>query len=161
MRLTDLIAISWFADLLSLNKEKVVITMFLDMLLKIKFNRAVDIDNDYISAGGFEMIMDGKTIDFDFAEQSICPDTDNSSIVTIELRKPLYSQYKEFNNITISDLENITKINECYVFTGEEGETELAVLCIEDISFFIVEPEGTTISVKENVINAFNNKLHK
>ena len=50
--------------------------MILDMILQVKFNRPVDEDNDYVVAGGFAMVMNGKAIGFDFEEQEMYIDTD-------------------------------------------------------------------------------------
>ena len=130
--------------------------MILDMLLQVKFNRPIDEDKEYVTAGGFEMVMNGKAIGFDFEEQEMYIDTHNPCIVTFALRKPLFSEFEEFNDITINDLENIKAINECYIFTGEPGESDLKALSIEDITVNVICPKVCSISVRQNVIEKFN-----
>lgn len=132
--------------------------MVLDMLLQVKFNRPVNEDEDYISAGGFEMVMNGKAVEFDFERQEMYSDSDNPCIVVFALRRPLYTQYEDFKNATISDLKNISAINECYVFTGEPGESDLKVVSVESITFNVIMPKLCNISVKAEVIESFNSK---
>ncbi|MBR0277899.1 MAG: hypothetical protein IJQ50_05525 [Clostridia bacterium] len=133
--------------------------MILDLLLQVKFNRPVDEDNDYVVAGGFAMVMNGKAIGFDFEEQEMYIDTDNPCIVTFALRKPLYEEFDEFKDITINDLKNITAISECYIYTGEPGESDLKAVSVRDITFNVICPEVCSISVRQYVIEKYNNSI--
>lgn len=127
------------------------------MELKIRFNRAIDKEKDYISPGGFEMIMNDKIVDFDFVTHYGYIDKTEKNICLFELVEPDTDCFLMIEDITQTDMEHISEIVACFVYTGEEGESDLEETEIMDISF--VWPDGKTIKVAQNVLAAFNAKL--
>lgn len=103
----------------------------------IKMNRAVDKENDYISPGGYEFVMNGKNVQFDFEESQTMIDKEDPSIIHIMQRDPDYDCFKELLSLTKEDLKNVTEIPEFFVFTGKMGETDLAPVSLLDCSFVL------------------------
>ena len=130
--------------------------MELRMLLHVKFNRTVDLEKDYIVAGGFEMVMDGTSYEFDFHNQyhNLVHGHPDEDVIT--LYNPDYSDFKEFKNVEVVDLQNITEIKECYVYLGEPEESDLKVVSVENIYFTVIDKDYIAISVDRDVISAFN-----
>ena len=65
----------------------------------------------------------------------------------------------EFDNVTIDDLQHISKIIECFVYLGEPGESDLKVVSIEKITFMLPFEKTCVVDVPENVIAEFNKTL--
>lgn len=133
----------------------------MEMLLRVKFNRPVNLDEDYIVAGGFAMVMNGKDVEFDFHNQYHNLVEHDSSEDVITLYNPDYEDFPEFENISVDDLKNVTKIEECFVYLGEPGESDLKVEEIKDICFEVFDDKYETISVDSTVIEEFNSNSKK
>ena len=135
--------------------------MELRLLLHIKFNRPVDLEKDYIVAGGFEMVMNGKSVHFDFHNQyhNLVTQSPQEDIIT--LYNPDYSEFPEFRSITLDDLKNVTKINECFVFLGEPGESDLEVESVKNIYFTVIDDKYDAIAIDSKIIDDFNAETEK
>lgn len=133
--------------------------MNIEMELQVKFNREVDLEKDYICPGGYEMIMNGKNVQFDFH----CVDTSDCflepTLCTFNVKDADYEAFPEFKKITASDLKNISSIEECFVYTGESGESDLEVVSIEKITFLLLEDKLQVIDVPQNLIDEYNKTL--
>ena len=135
--------------------------MILKMVLQIRFNREIDKDKDYISPGGYEMVMNGKNVQFDFCDHygTIC--LTDRSICTFQLEHPDYDSFPKIEKVTLDDLKNISKITECFVYTDEEGESNLEPIEIVSISFVIPDSKTPVIEISDKVINEYNESLSK
>ena len=126
------------------------------MDIRVRFDRPVDRDNDHISVGGFGMVMNGKRINFDF-ENSYGNIADEC--VDFHLFSPDVDSFPAIKSITVDDLKNINEIYECFVYTGEEGESDLYKTWVDRISFEVDEEDE--IVIPDAVIAEWNNKNYR
>lgn len=93
--------------------------------LHLKMDRPIDKKLHYISPGGYEFeTMDGKTYGMDFTLSEGCVDVKDSSIVEFTLKDPDYEFFPEIAELR-NRLEDIVRIVEFYIYTGEAGEPEI------------------------------------
>ena len=135
--------------------------MSFEMNLVVEFNREVDLDNDYICPGGFEMIMNGKYVEFDFTEFQVNLIADNDRACCFNLRNPDFSSYPKLKKITAKELKNVSEIKECFIYTGELGETDLKVVSVKEIGFVIFREKAVFTEVQSKVIDDYNASLRK
>lgn len=135
--------------------------MSFEMNFVVEFNRDVDLDNDYICPGGFEMIMNGRNVEFDFTEFQSDLIAGNDRLCCFNLRKPDFNSYPKLKKITAKELKNISAIKECYIYTGEPGETDLEVMSVKEISFVILGEKAVFTEVQSKVIKEYNALLRE
>lgn len=135
--------------------------MSFEMNFVVEFNRDVDLDNDYICPGGFEMIMNGKNVEFDFTEFQPDIIAGDDRICCFNLRKPDFNSYPKLKKITAKELKNISAIKECYIYTGEPGETDLKVVSVKEIGIVILGEKAVFTEVQSKVIDEYNVSLRK
>lgn len=128
-------------------KDPVVFRMY----SKVRFNRPIDRDTDYISPGGYTMTMDGKSISFDFEDFTGSVNAEDNTVLDIEQRNPDYECFSALNEVTIDMLEHVTKINEFFVFTGEAGETDLRPVELLELAFVLPYDNWRQIDVPHEV----------
>lgn len=133
--------------------------MIIEMELQVKFNRPVDFDKDYVVPGGYEMVMNGKPVQFDFNHNNYGISRFDSSVVIFSLSGADLECFPEFDNVTIDDLQHISKLIECFVYLGEPGESDLKVVSVEKITFMLPFEKTCVVDVPENVIAEFNKTL--
>lgn len=133
--------------------------MVVEMELQVKFNRNIDLDKDYITPGGYEMVMNGRTVEFDFCNSYSAVHMDDSTIGIFHLENMDVFSFPELKKIRLKDLKNVTSINECYVYTGEDGESDLEVVSVEKITFFAPYSRENVIDVPDDVIEEYNEKI--
>ena len=110
--------------------------MYVRMFIKIRFNRNIKRESDYISPGSYELLFsDGKAIRFDFNESYgyICKD--NSAIVEFYLRSLDTDSFPDSAMLAdrLSKL-SAKSITEIFVYIGEESP-DLQVASLEEMSF--------------------------
>lgn len=135
--------------------------MSFEMNLVVEFNREVDLDNDYICPGGFEMIMNGKHVEFDFTEFQVNLIADNDRACCFNLRNPDFSSYPGMKKITAKELKNVSAIKECFIYTGEPEETDLKVAFVKKIGFVILGEKAVFTEVQSKVIDDYNALLRE
>lgn len=129
-------------------KQCLVFRMYGD----IKFNRAINPDKDYISPGGYEFTMGNKTFNFDFEEYIGNIDAKNPMVLHIECKNPDYDTFGEaLKQLKKDDLQHITAIPEFFVFTGEEGETDLKPEKLLNLTFVLPYENWENIKVADDV----------
>ena len=133
--------------------------MIIEMELQVKFNRPVDLEKDYIVPGGYSMIMDGKKVEFDFCHCSSGISNDDSSVVIFSVTGMDYDSFPTLRKLRIKDLKNISSIGECFVYTGEPGESDLKVESIKYILFMLPHNKPWVIDVPKKLIKQFNETL--
>lgn len=132
-----------------------------EMNLVVEFNRKVDLDNDYICPGGFEMTMNGRNEEFDFTEFQPNMIAGNDRICCFNLRKPDFNSYPKLKKITAKELKNISAIKECYIYTGEPGETDLKVVSVKEIGIVILGKKTVFTGVSNKVVDEYNALLRE
>ena len=130
--------------------------MKIEMELQVKFNRPVDFNKDYLVPGGYEMIMNGRSVQFDFNHNNYGISRFDSSVCIFSLNGADLSCFPEFEKVTIDDLQNISEIIECFVYLGEPGESDLKVVSIEKITFMLPFEKTCVVDVLKEVIEKFN-----
>ena len=98
------------------------IPVFFRMYFTIRFNRPVDRERDYISPGGYELVMNGKTCHFDMLDSYMFVDEENPCLLYVEQRNPDYAEFECLKEMTFEDLSKPEKIEEFYIYTDTEGE---------------------------------------
>ena len=132
-----------------------------EMNLVVEFNRKVDLDNDYICPGGFEITMNGRNVEFDFTEFQPNMIAGNDRLCCFNIRKPDFTSYPKLKKITAKELKNISAIKECYIYTGEPGETDLKVVSVKEIGFVILGEKAVFTEIKSKVIDDYNALLRE
>lgn len=130
--------------------------MQIKMEIQIKFNRNVDKKKDYISAGGFEMIMNGKPIQFDFMTSYGKVSKTEADVCAFELEEPDNKSFPDFALITPDDIRKVSDIIECFVYTGEDEEHDLVVKEIIKISFYFPYEDEPIFEVPRKIIDKYN-----
>ena len=132
-----------------------------EMNLVVEFNRKVDLDNDYICPGCFEMTMNGRNVEFDFTEFQPNMIAGNDRLCCFNLRKPDFTSYPKLKKITAKELKNISAIKECYIYTGELGETDLKVVSVKEIGIVILGKKTVFTGVSNKVVDEYNALLRE
>lgn len=135
-----------------MNKEKEVLTF--RMYAGVRMNRDINPEKDYVSPGGYEMVMDGKKINFDFEEYIGGRVKEDDSLLEIEVKNPDWNTFPEMKDITKDMLRNITEITEFFVYTGEPGESDLKPISLEYVSFVFPYDNWEEIQVAQNVVES-------
>lgn len=104
--------------------------------ITIKMDRPIERDRHYISPGGYAVTAAGKYYEFDFCESYGWIDENDNTIIHFELRSEDMDEFPQIEELR-KHLNEITEINECFVYTGEDGDPEIAP--IELIEFIIVD----------------------
>jgi hypothetical protein len=96
--------------------------------------------------------MDGKTVVFDFEQCGFSVDSNDPRVLHVEQRWP-DSSYIELNTykITTEMIRKVEEIKEFFVFTGEEGETDLKPVEVENITFVLPDDGWRDVHVKADV----------
>jgi hypothetical protein len=102
-------------------------------LVTVKMNKPIDRNSHYISPGGFEVQLPKETCQFDFMDSMGYIDKDDPSIITFDLRHADYTAFPDMWNLAYKAVE-ITDINDCYVYIGENDDIEVEKL----ISFKLI-----------------------
>lgn len=93
------------------------------LIADIEMNQHID-NVDIIVPGSFTFTFANKTIAFDFCCSSVSINKDNQSIhIDCEDLDSEYSS--QMLDLTLSEMQRVTNIDEIFVFTGEKGETTL------------------------------------
>ena len=135
--------------------------MTVEMTLYVKFNREVS-DKDYIVPGGYQMVMNGKDVHFDFCQSAFSVSEYDKKVGVFHLSDPDYVEFPDFRNVATEDFTKVTKIDDCYLYLGEPGESDLEVISIEHIAFdvfFETSPPPPTMVVSKKVLEAYNKTL--
>lgn len=126
----------------------------------IRFNRPIE-GTDYIIPGGYEMVMAGETFQFDFGWSSGEKGSSDPSSYFFHQWGIDFDEFPEVEQLTGEKLCQITEIKDFYVYTGEENESDLRVVSIESITFYLTSIDGSCedYEVDENVLRAYNDTL--
>lgn len=138
----------------------------LEMNLKLRMDRPIEKDH-IITPGSFEFMFDNnKLIRFDFTDSEKEIDENDPCVVSFKLRNIDMSYEDDFNKypnkITkmpcyfITDYimnHNVTAINEIFAYTGENGDPEINVAAVLDISF---EYDNVLTEIENDVITTYN-----
>ena len=126
------------------------------MYISLLMDRPIDKEKHYISPGGYEFNFNGKNISFDFCMSSgtICK---NPRMIEFELRELDLTTFPESEKLlNKSCLKNVRKIEEFYIYTGEDNEQEIN---LERINYIHFDLDGEFFAVSDRVLEDFNLKL--
>lgn len=125
------------------------------MYAKIKFDREIDVEKHYISLGGYEMTfvddhgLNPKTSGFDFFTFTGTIDEEDPTVLHCDMYEldvdtfPRASFLEHFSG-------NITKINEFYIYTGEDDDPEINP--VELLSLRLVNADNNDIYVYDGIL---------
>ena len=116
--------------------------MTFEMDTIIRFDRPIEKGKHYISPGGYEMVFNGKTIEFDFVEYYGTIDEKDPTLFHILQRYPDYDAFPDINKLTKEDLGLLENIKEFFVYTGEYDDSEINPVKIEDLAFVVFDDNG-------------------
>lgn len=106
------------------------------MFAKIRFDREIDLNRHCISPGGYEMTAGGKTYQFDYL--------DCNGRVFPECRDVLECEMSNLDTFSFPeaaafDPKQLEKIDEFFVFTGEDDEEEIHPVELLELLFHTKE----------------------
>ena len=122
------------------------------MNIGFRFNRPLT-ERDYLSPGGYEIESNGKNYSFDFEDSEGRIDEKDKRIAHFELYHPDRNAFPCIDQITESDLRNISSIIECFIYVGEDDETDLRATELLYMDFDI---DGHIIHVQKHIVTAWN-----
>jgi len=119
------------------------------MSADIVFNRPVDPDKgDYVSPGGYEMVMNGKTVTFDFCEYEGGRRPGQPKILEFMQKNPDYDTFEDLETLTEDDLKHLEEIKEFFIYLGEDGESEgLEPVKIIGLWFHVIPMNGKSYDI--------------
>ena len=104
--------------------------------IQIKMDRPVDLDKHYLSPGGYEVVIEGKSYGFDFIEATGSISDEDPTVVSFELRDEDRSTFPEIDEMR-EKIHLIMEFPECYIYTGERDDPEIN--CVKIVSFSIMD----------------------
>lgn len=129
------------------------------MVISVKMDRPINPDVHYISPGGYElMFVNGESIAFDFSESYGKIDKADPSVIhfsLFDLDTASFPESKILGKKLL--LFKVTKIVECYIYTGEDNEdAPINPLEIKEMYFEISHnAPTTTVEIDNEILSAF------
>lgn len=97
----------------------------MNQYMEIKFDRPINSRQHYISPGGYEVELDsGRKIQFDFYDYWGYVDNDDPTILHVKNRTLDVDAFPHAEDLD-KVVSQISKIVECYIYTGEDGDAEI------------------------------------
>lgn len=116
------------------------------------FNREINTAEDYISLGGFGMILNGKKVQFDFEEYMANVDKADKRKLDFSCKNPDYDCYEDLHIISLSDLGSVTEITEFGLCIEEPEDKPLDIMKIESLCFVLPYEEFRNIPIRDEVL---------
>lgn len=125
----------------------------MEMYISLLMDRPIDENRHYISPGGFAFNFGGKVIEFDFttSSRSYCKNPRMIEFVMSDLDITAFPEAKKL--LSKTNLKDIRKIDECFVYTGENEEPSIYLERINNIKFSL---DGEIYPVPERVLREYN-----
>lgn len=134
--------------------------MGLYMSFTVTMDRPIEKGKHYLDPGGYEVVINGKTVEFDFENSVGSVDPENPCKITFTTERLDLSCFPEAK--MLMDKENvraISRIEDFYVYTGEKNEDpEINVVSIDAISFGS-DGWDEDVDVPESVLKEYNKTL--
>lgn len=114
--------------------------------LDITFDRDVDFETHVLSVGGFEAeLNDGTAIQFDFEDEegSVIAGQDGNRRIHFDLYHldtDVFPDSKKLSSRSV--VQQICRISECFVYTGEYEDPELNVVSVDSFTFHWADEDG-------------------
>lgn len=112
--------------------------MISKVMFKAEFNTEVDIDEVFLTPGGFNLKTNsGKELEFDFLDSCGRVLKDNHKVVLFELSMLDTESFPESEDYTLQDLQTVVEVGDWYIdicFRDDEHHPEFALENIEDIT---------------------------
>ena len=128
------------------------------MYITLKMDRDIQIPEHYVSVGGYELsFANGESVGFDFYESCGSVDPYDKSVIHFELRDLDTDSFPESEKLVRLLLTSkVKELVECYVYTGEERESEINPSAITEMWFNIVkEDTSTVVEIGIDILSAF------
>ena len=93
------------------------------------------------------MVMNGKTVTFDFEDYEGMIDTEDPRFLHVMQKNPDYAVFHDLENITEEDLKNVEGITEFYIYTGELDDPEIIPVEVTALTFRIFPRDGDVVDV--------------
>lgn len=104
------------------------------MYASIQFDREINKDKHQISPGSYELEANGTTYRFDFNEFDGSIDNDDKTILHCRMKDEDLDSFPEMKEMK-KHLADITKVNEIFIFTGENEIDEIHPIKLMYLSF--------------------------
>lgn len=129
----------------------------MEMYCVLEMDRPITEDH-YIVPGGFIFSFNNQNVEFDFSESFRHNDeTINSHVAFVLKDLDTLAFPKSEAMLSSSFLKSIDKIEDFFVYTGEEDEPEINLNRIVDINFVL---DGEVIRIPQDILNAYNEIIH-
>lgn len=120
----------------------------------VKFNRPVDKETDYISPGGYEILVKDEAgnvrpVTFDFEDSEITVDDEDPYIVHCMQKNPDYGAFEDLNTLDEYMLRNIVGVTDWFIYTGDakDGEHPLFPVEVTEPTFEIIPQDGEIFQI--------------
>ena len=126
------------------------------MNLNITLDSAYDEATHYIIPGGYEFQFETTVINFDFQGSSLSFNGSKRQLHFELFHPELVDGPAEHLRLLddIAFLKTMNRIEDCYVFTGEDDEPELNVVSVDSISF--MTDTGDVFNVPQELLDQWN-----
>lgn len=119
----------------------------------IRFDRPIDVNKHYISPGGYEFVMNGRVLQFDFCDYVGNISKNDPYVLEIEQRNPDIASFPDIYKIKKKDLQHVEEIRDFFVYTGEKEDEKIIPVKLEYIDFIVPSGVWECISVPTGVLD--------
>lgn len=139
-----------------MTKKQPVPPLTFRLYQRIRFNRPVVKDKDYVSPGGYELEMEKENgekvvVSFDFEDYEGGNSEEDPTVIEVMQKNPDYSAFEELNQVTDYMLRHVTRCVEWFIYTGEKCENEdfHPVEILDPTFVLICDSEGNDLGWEE------------
>lgn len=118
----------------------------------IRFNRPVSNEADFIIPSGYEVVVGDEKFRFTFQRCDRAKKFSDAAVILSQ-----WGVAFDEGQLTAEKIKNISEISAFSVFAGE---SDLKVVSIDKVAFYVRDESVEKISVNESVLKVYNDKIH-
>lgn len=118
----------------------------------IRFNRPVSNEADFIIPSRYEVVVGDEKFRFTFQRCDRAKKFSDAAVILSQ-----WGVAFDEGQLTAEKIKNISEISAFSVFAGE---SDLKVVSIDKVAFYVRDESVEKISVNESVLKAYNDKIH-
>jgi len=124
------------------------------MCAGIKMERDIVKGEDFCFFGDYEMVIDGKKIQFDFETVYVDISTDDPSVFILNLVNPLYDEYPELKTLSKDMFLKVSKVTSFHVCDHSSVDGQgLKPISLEYLAFVFPNDNWEKIPVSKKVFS--------
>lgn len=117
----------------------------------IRFNRPVTNEDDFIIPGGYEIVVGNEKFRFTFQRCDRARKFSDAAVILSQ-----WGVAFDEDQLTAEKIKNISEISAFSIFAGE---SDLNIVSIDKVAFYVRDESVHKIIVNESVLKAYNDKI--